>query len=84
MSTQNYGIKCVFGVPKVTKPIVIDVWFGAVSKTRLRLRNDKFGTLFIKSDKGVFRVVLEDMGSHWYAGPRMRQGWNLRWMGIAE
>lgn len=70
------GIKCVFGVPREIKSTVIDVWFGPVSTARLRLRSDKAGIVFIKSDKGVFRVVLEDMGSHWYAGPRMVLGLN--------
>lgn len=72
---MQIGIKVVFCVPKVIKPIV-----GAPEgRQRLRLRECKSGRLFVKTKTGIREFILEDMGDYWFVNPHLEQGRNERY-----
>jgi len=63
----------VFGVPSTIKPFK-NIPYG---RTRVRLRNDSFGMVFIKTELGIRKFPISDMGDYWTVFPEMEQGRNL-------
>lgn len=67
------GMKVVFGV-REPKPI-----FGAPEgNQRLRMRNDSFASLFVRTATGIRHYKLEDFGDRWFCNPKLEQGRNFR------
>ena len=63
MSTMFGNLFAVFGVPQETKPIV-----GLPEgRARVRLRNEEFAQVFVKTSTGIRRFYISDVGRNWIA-----------------
>jgi hypothetical protein len=72
-------VKIVYGVCE-PKPI-----FGAPEgRQRLRLRNNNWAKLFVKTPTAIRCFVLEDCGDRWFCNPRLEQGKNMRFIPVAS
>jgi hypothetical protein len=68
---SRYGLNLVFGVRDM-RPI-----YGAPpGRQRLRMRNDEFASLFVKTHRGIRHFMLLDCGDHWK--PHAEQARNMR------
>ncbi len=63
MATMFGKLTAVFGIPSQIKPIV-----GLPEgRARLRLRNDEFAMVFVRTSTGIRKFYISDVGGNWIA-----------------
>ena len=63
MATMIGSLLAVFGIPDEIKPIV-----GLPEgRARVRLRNEEFAQVFVKTPTGIRRFYISDVGLNWIA-----------------